>query len=71
MVYSPGRQIAVRKPGAELGAVVPSQHAVSGLEIFGQQVCVPEVVLEPSQSLCFTSLEAMYSLQEHHTLLFP
>ncbi len=53
----------MRKPGAKLGAVVPSQHAVPGLEVVGQQVCVPEVVLEPCQSFCFTSLEAMHSLQ--------
>ena len=47
MVYSPGRQVAVSKPGAELGAIVPTQHAISGLEVAGQQVCVPKVILEP------------------------
>lgn len=53
----------MRQPRTELGAVVPSQHSIAGLEVGCQKVSVPQVVLEPRQSLCFTSLEAMHSLQ--------
>ena len=58
----------MRKPGAELGAVVPAQHAISGLEVSSQQVCVPKVVFEPCQGFCFTSLEAMHSLQGRQSI---
>lgn len=63
MVDGSGRQVSMRQPRAEFGAVVPSQHFIASLKVSCQKVGVPQVVLEPCQSLCFTSLEAMHSLK--------
>ena len=63
VVNPPGRDVAMSKPGAELGAVVSPQHAVAGLEVSCYEISVPEVVLEPLQSFCLTAMEAMHCLQ--------
>ena len=62
MVDGSGGQAAVRQPGTELGAVVAAQHAIASLEVVGQQVCVPQVVLQPCQGLRLAPLEAVHCL---------
>ena len=64
MVDGSGREAAMSQPGAELGAVVASQHSIASVEIGCEEVGIPEVVLEPGKGLCLTSCEAMHSL--HH-----
>lgn len=63
MVDGPGREAAVGQPGTELGAVIAAQHAVASLEVVGQQVCVPQIVLQPCQGFCLASLEAVHCLK--------
>ena len=58
-----GGQVAVGQPGAELGAVVTAQHAVPGLEVGCYLVCLPQVVVQPLESLCLTTSETVHSLQ--------
>lgn len=64
MVDGPGRQAAMGQPGTELGAVVPAQHAVARLEVVGQQIGVPQVVLQPCQGFGLAPLEAVHCLKK-------
>ncbi|KAA6423151.1 MAG: hypothetical protein FRX49_07138 [Trebouxia sp. A1-2] len=56
--------VAVSKPGAELGAIVPTQHAISGLEVAGQQshvLCNDDLAVHDGNGVAGRSMDRLVS----------